>query len=620
MPPASSVNGEKGSAFSNSAHGPKIGRKGDPRMHRAVAARMENPDMSLFDALREGGFHYASDDDPNIVDNENITLGQRKNQLSRRLRLAKKEQQQQSGSGGTHSDDGASSNGNGAFTQAQTRQAGDAPAVAAANVTIPLVYTNDTGTAAVGTSTAAVQKVVRRGYPGKTLNLGRKRASDDDDSTTSDSHSISVLQERLALEQQQKLEQPIQKMAKYHPDYQHLIIPPRGAGLAVPASLLQKQQQAADARSAASQQRIQNSLQDNLLGQGIWGGLAGFNVPGAQAQASLAMPPPSVSNVAVRSLTSTAQSVGMTLEQLALTLSTSKNLMKLLTDLSCAGGDGDECQGKKHDLALKLHEYESKTLPSRCMLLAGYGHEVVQEGSPTQMRFALEAWQNEGKRLQTLLRQNSDVTLDDAPLMMAEQQAASKKLKTGKTTMAASAAHHHHHGDQYYNPYSTDYMDGRHVHRLEGKCGHRAILHHPDGGPPHIDFVVGDKIECYGNVKPFGASATFWPSRYKCKELDDCHDSQQCGTNVVIPPPTDEKDAPDGAQPKSPRAAAAAATAPTEESEGKVELLDMSTVDLTSKEWISEISEEVLMSLINDGDKKTAAATTASVTENEKGG
>ena len=59
-------------------------------MHKAVAARMENPNLSLYDALLMGGFDYFANDDKSILDSKNVTLGQRKNQLSRRLRLAKK--------------------------------------------------------------------------------------------------------------------------------------------------------------------------------------------------------------------------------------------------------------------------------------------------------------------------------------------------------------------------------------------------------------------------------------------------------------------------------------------------------------------------------------------------
>ena len=61
-------------------------------MHRAVAARLASPEISLFEALRIGGFEYPADEDASVVDIEKVTLGQRKNQLSRRLRLAKKQQ------------------------------------------------------------------------------------------------------------------------------------------------------------------------------------------------------------------------------------------------------------------------------------------------------------------------------------------------------------------------------------------------------------------------------------------------------------------------------------------------------------------------------------------------
>lgn len=69
----------------------KLGRKGDPRMHRAVAARMADPDISLLDALIAGGFDYSKDckNDVTLLDSDGVTLGQRKNQLSRRLRLTR---------------------------------------------------------------------------------------------------------------------------------------------------------------------------------------------------------------------------------------------------------------------------------------------------------------------------------------------------------------------------------------------------------------------------------------------------------------------------------------------------------------------------------------------------
>lgn len=68
-------------------------QRGDLRMKRAIIARLFNPSLALYEALSIGGFMYPPShrNDPNITDDENITLGQRKNQLSRRLRLLREQ-------------------------------------------------------------------------------------------------------------------------------------------------------------------------------------------------------------------------------------------------------------------------------------------------------------------------------------------------------------------------------------------------------------------------------------------------------------------------------------------------------------------------------------------------
>ena len=74
----------------------KPGCKGDPRMNRAVQARLDNPDMPLYHALRIGGFNFPANEDASTLDNDQVTLGQRKNQLLRRLRqLAKKQEKEE---------------------------------------------------------------------------------------------------------------------------------------------------------------------------------------------------------------------------------------------------------------------------------------------------------------------------------------------------------------------------------------------------------------------------------------------------------------------------------------------------------------------------------------------
>lgn len=74
------------------------GKRGDPRMNKAVAAKLENPQISLLDALLVGGFEFPELYKPGItvaavIDAENVSLGQRKNQLLRRLRKEKNGEQ-----------------------------------------------------------------------------------------------------------------------------------------------------------------------------------------------------------------------------------------------------------------------------------------------------------------------------------------------------------------------------------------------------------------------------------------------------------------------------------------------------------------------------------------------
>ncbi len=76
--------------------GSNLGRRGDSRMHKAVAFRVANPNSSLLEALVEGGFKFpkhlfeAGHSDRDIHDADGVQLCQRKNQLSRRLRLIRK--------------------------------------------------------------------------------------------------------------------------------------------------------------------------------------------------------------------------------------------------------------------------------------------------------------------------------------------------------------------------------------------------------------------------------------------------------------------------------------------------------------------------------------------------
>lgn len=73
-------------------HTNTIGRKADPRMNRALALALQNPGMSRPDAIVAGGFAFPDlkSSSRTTKDSEGITLKQRTDQLSRRVREAEK--------------------------------------------------------------------------------------------------------------------------------------------------------------------------------------------------------------------------------------------------------------------------------------------------------------------------------------------------------------------------------------------------------------------------------------------------------------------------------------------------------------------------------------------------
>ena len=75
------------------------GRTGDQRMNKAMQAKLNDPNISLIDALISGGFVFPDLDKgdkttktADVKDLEGISIYQRRNQLLRRLRLAKEKE------------------------------------------------------------------------------------------------------------------------------------------------------------------------------------------------------------------------------------------------------------------------------------------------------------------------------------------------------------------------------------------------------------------------------------------------------------------------------------------------------------------------------------------------
>ena len=68
----------------------------NPRMAKAVRAKQDDPDLSLYDALTSGGFSFTKNGsgstDNDFVDENDVSLKQRKNNLCRRLREGQKKE------------------------------------------------------------------------------------------------------------------------------------------------------------------------------------------------------------------------------------------------------------------------------------------------------------------------------------------------------------------------------------------------------------------------------------------------------------------------------------------------------------------------------------------------
>eukprot|EP00978_Attheya_sp_CCMP212_P018344 scaffold50078_cov51-Attheya_sp.AAC.3 len=133
--------------------------------------------------------------------------------------------------------------------------------------------------------------------------------------------------------------------------------------------------------------------------------------------------------------------------------------------------------------------------------------------------------------------------------------------------------------------------DGRHVHQLEGKCGHRAVIHHPEGGHAHVDFVVNGKVECYQGVKSVESNKSgLWKSRFNCGQLG-CEDQLGCDqVNQVMKNFQQQQQQSGGSSPL----------------EADPVLLDLGDIDLQSKEWNIDIfsrqhttTDDALVNLLN---------------------
>lgn len=89
---------------------PKGGRTSDPRMIAAIEAKTRDKNLSLRDALEAGGFEFPHTEvrcpAATVLDSDGVSLAQRKNQLSRRMRQIKEAQTKKGKAGGVAEGDG----------------------------------------------------------------------------------------------------------------------------------------------------------------------------------------------------------------------------------------------------------------------------------------------------------------------------------------------------------------------------------------------------------------------------------------------------------------------------------------------------------------------------------
>jgi hypothetical protein len=628
-----------------------------PSVYLSICLSISNPELSLFEALRVGGFDYSADEDASITDAEKVTLGQRKNQLSRRLRLARKQQDDTMAGGGgfDHHHNGTSNMLDDSLVPGLGGMAGLGGMSHAAKMKLHLQQQHQSTASGAAMSSEAqrqLEKLMQHSQQAK-LSSGVKRAAQfaelgpDAEMHPNDEDTILMDDKQNA-----------RRMAKFHPQYQPLFIPraaslrnsyttgssqlssqlastPQLGPLTAPLTPLAGPPSTGFATAATSGSSLFPTA-SGLLGQTQ-------NNLAQRRTAGIASHP---SGVAVASLSATAQSVGLSLEQLAVALSSSSNLVKVLSNNS-----GSEQQ---QELALRLFRNESRALYQRCMLLAGFRPDDAEEKSQSHLQFAFSAWQMEGKRLQDLMgdevagRHNNSSSANRLTATRTTNASTSVGLNgsslsgmlgiNGHNSMAHAASeraaqqqlqeemqrqqqqlqlqqgqqfkqeqqqllqtkhdHHRQGSNDHRNGHShnnNDHLsghnhgghgqgqasghshahghsheqsfDGHHVHQLEGKCGHKAIIHQPKDGSAHIDFVVGDKVECYHGIQPLGnKSVSVWPSKYKCQDLScpaPCAD-QAC-EDEVQPVELDIH----GRAPK---------------------ILDLSDIDLSGAEWNSDLN------------------------------
>ena len=485
----------------------KLGRRGDPRMHKAVAARLVNVDMPLIKALLVGGFTFpllddeghprdrnvAKIDDANVADAEGVSLAQRKNQLSRRIRIARENIQKDGGD-----------------MSAYTDVLEGTPFATSAKVPVKVAATSE----------AELKALLRTSEAQKQMDILMKERPDAMEFASRGNENGAAMGNNLG--QHGSGQYPFLPIHQQAPSSMIAGLPD-----SAPEVLIEDpdDDMIGPAISGGSHRRAKDHPMFAQYQASLTGGAtasAGLAALGAVAHAHSAVTgtaddSKSKKSVKTDSLSLAAASMGISPEMISMMIAKNEISTKHASASTHEkqGGDKDE-EGKKPDslktstandeaekvasnstdsadpeqeaaaideaklkIALNVYQTEHSTLLKRCLMVAGFDSSRSEECDPLYIQFAERCAQAEHRRLHRL----------------------------------------------------TLCFQGRHVHRLDGRCGHKAVLHHPAGDPhPHVDFIVNGKVECFRNKKvPKSADGNeaLWPSKFSCDDAG-CSDHTGC--------------------------------------------------------------------------------------------
>ena len=590
----------------------KLGRKGDPRMHKALKARLDDPKISLLDALIVGGFEFQWKNGISY-DKDNVQLGQRKNQLSRRLRLHRQ----------NHKKEAPVVNANVAAIKEERPNSGNGKGYGMENKTH-------------GLSPGSNATKRKREVSDETISM-MGNSSPQKNITSSDLTAVTSTIPNLLLNASQTGAQGFHQT-------QPILKQDQTQG--TPGELLQYN----------DQHLLLSSYFSNTVGSS-----SALGNTGSTNTSALGVNSNSATN-ATNSLTKgDFYQYQDSLNVNPTTSSTTSSTFPSTTSSSQStfANTTNERLEKLHQ-ALNLYRFDSSALMKRCMLTAGFSHHETEECDENYLLFGEVALENEKRRLDRIRyrmnrglipgqtgmhchhRQSESLLANTVPSVgcpitstsssypaessssnqrkmnelvqnsmsgQAQQQAqaqqqqaqqqqtqvqqqqarqqqqsrglfhmtnddannrkgndmrvqnsmngqappqssslsstkdtnnsmyydnsSSNSHKASSQTPQKNACNHDHHSHSHSHSSSSRSINPDHVvcnnphlHRLEGKCGHKAVIHRPENGNAHIDFVVDGKVECYENCQPMMDSSIFWLSKFKCDKKHTPKDNQ----------------------------------------------------------------------------------------------